>query len=127
MSLQQYLISMFISTLVACAVFVSVLFFFNPYTSGTMALVFFYASLGVALVGIFSLVGYGLRHFFAPAKIAFRDVITSSRQSVLLTTLVLVSLFLKQVNLFNILSVALLIIMLTLIEVAVFTSKKSLR
>ena len=124
MSLKQYLFIMTCATLVSYLVFASVLNFFDPFVAGKGVIFLFYISLAMALIGTFSILGYILRHFFAPAKIAFRDVMTSFRQGVLLTVLVLVSLFLKQVHLFNLLSVVLLIVTLTSLEMYILTTKQ---
>ena len=117
MSLRYFLISMTIATLVAYLVFVSVLYYFDPYQSGIMALVFFYVSLILALIGTFTLLGFIIRHFFTPTQIVFRDVATSFRQGILLSILIIMTLYLQQIDALSATSVVVVIIILTIIEI----------
>ncbi len=116
MSLQQYLSLMAIATGVSYIVFASVLVYFDPFVSGIVALVLFYASLSLALVGTLSLVGFFVRRTTTPQTIAFRDVVTSFRQAVLLSVLLVTSLVLQQFNVLSVWLVIGLIVLLTGIE-----------
>ena len=117
MSLKQYLLYMTTATIVAYIVFLSVIYYFDPFVAGNVAVGFFYASLWLALVGTFSIIGFILRHFFTHSKMAFREVLISFRQGIWLALLIIVSLMLKHAGIFSILSVALLILALAVLEV----------
>jgi hypothetical protein len=124
MTLQQFLTLMTITTLVLYVVFASVVVYFDPTSSGAGSYLFFYLSLGLSLVGSFTIGGYFLRRFFTPKQIAFRDIMTASRQAVLLSILVLMSLWLKQINGLSFMNVTLLIVFLAAAEFFILSKKQ---
>ena len=125
MNLKQYLIIMSGCTLIALSAFVGVLLFFDPFASGTSALVLFYASLLLFLVGIFSVVGFVIRHYMNPTTIVFRDVIVSARQALLFSLILCLSLLMKQVGVLSILNVVLLIALLSLLELIAISRQRT--
>ncbi len=123
MSLQQYLTLMALATFVSYIVLASVLVYFDPFAAGTVALILFYASASLAAVGTFSLLGFFIRRSTTPQTIAFRDVVTSFRQAVLLSVLLISALLLKQLDLLGVAVVLGLIVVLTGIELFVISRK----
>ncbi len=101
MSLRQYLFLLSLGTAASLASWFVVLLAINPVTSGGLVFVAFYVTLGFGLAGLFSMVGTTVRASRAPeAKV--RPLVTRSlRQGVLLTLLVLSTLFLMAAGLFT--------------------------
>ena len=124
MSLRGYIILMLFATLACYIALGAVIYFFDPNAGGVFALIFFYASLFLALIGTFSLLGLFLKMFFTHDKLIFKKVITSFRQGIWFSLLFVVSLILWRANLFLWQNILLLIFGLTLLELF-FMSYKS--
>ncbi len=123
MSLRQYLILMSLTTAVAYLIVLAIIFYFDPYAAGGLIIGFFYASLFLALIGTFSVMGFLLRHFFGDDGVIFRQVITAFRQSVWLSLLIVVSIFLKQRGQFSSVAVIALIAALAALELFFITRR----
>jgi len=124
MSLRSYIILMLLTTAACYLAFLAVIYFFDPQTGGILAISFFYASLFLALIGTFSLVGLITRIIFSSNQLVFKKVIISFRQGIWFALLVVISLFLKSMNLLVWKNFILLILAFSLLEIF-FMSYKS--
>lgn len=86
-----YLISIAIATLFGWASFAVVLFKLSPFTSTTLALSLFYASLFIALSGTFSLLIHLLRAGLSRGQAGPVQINTAVRQGTLLSLMVCVA------------------------------------
>lgn len=100
--------------------FVTVLFYIDPERSGAVGLGAFYISLFLALLATFTLLGLGgrivLKKYQGQEMVLFRLMIPAIRQSIWLSTIVVVSFVLLAANLFTVWSVAVLLLGFTLLE-----------
>lgn len=101
-SVLRYFMIIGISTLLAWGAWVSVLWLMDPEISGWIGLVSFYASLFLAVVGTFFLLGLGLRLLVTRGRLdPFGSVDISLRQSVFLAVLLCGALLLQGNRLFS--------------------------
>jgi len=128
MSLKKYLLLMSATTLVAYVLVAAIIYNFDPLQSGLIIIVFFYASLMLALIGTFSVLGFLIRHLFDPRGVIFRQVITSFRQSIWLSALMVISILMYQRGVFSMITIVLLILALGILELYFITknAKKNL-
>jgi len=126
MSLKQYLLIMSLVTVVAYILVASVASYFDPTVSGLLPIVFFYASLSLALIGTFTLIGFAIRSMRKHSAMAFREVIISLRQAIWFTILIVGSLGLMRLQILNILNLLLVLLALTALELY-FLNKKAVR
>lgn len=102
MSLRQYLILIACGSTIGFVTWLVVLFNVDPLESGMIGFLFFYASLAVTVIGIASLVGFGVRMLlYKHDEIVLREVTTAFRQACLFTVLVVGSLFLESKSLLS--------------------------
>ncbi|MFH1233786.1 MAG: hypothetical protein V1649_04025 [Patescibacteria group bacterium] len=116
MSLTKYLITMFAGTFISFVAWVYILLNIDPTQTSILGFVFFYASLGLTLVGLFSLIGFGARKIFMKQELDFRHVYVSFRQAVFISFILIAVLLLQSYNLFSWLNIILLIIALTALD-----------
>jgi hypothetical protein len=95
MTLKQYLILMFAASLLCWGGWFAVVVGVDPMSGGFVALVLFYASLGMALVGTLATLGTLIRSKLGPMDYAHVQVSRSFRQAIILAVLVLVALMLQ--------------------------------
>lgn len=124
MTLKQYLILMSITAVFCWAIWVSVLYLIDPGVAGILGFVFFYLSLFLALAGTLSVLGLILRMKFGKEEAVFKTVNTSFRQAMMLSFLIIGSLFLKSKNLLTWWNIVFLILALTVIEFFFISYKK---
>lgn len=124
MTLRSYIILMILATIACYIGFFAIVLFFDPLTGGILALILFYASLILSLIGTFALIGLIVRLIVTKDKLVFRKVTTSFRQGIWLAILFSVSLYLNRLKLFNWQYLLPLIIALVLLELF-FISYKS--
>ena len=116
MSLRSYIFLMLLATLACYLAFLAVIYFFDPFAGGIWALLFFYISLFLALVGTFSILGLIIRLFFTKEKLVLRKVVVSFRQALWFALLIVVSLHLKSIDLLAWKNIILLILAFALLE-----------
>ncbi len=87
MSLKSYLILFVVATLLSWVAWVIVLTQMNPDSSRTVTVSAFAVSLGFAVAGSVSLLGFGLRAWFGKDPVLFRVLRTSVRQGVVVAVL----------------------------------------
>ena len=116
MSLRAYIFLMLLTTTACYLAFLAVIYFFDPRTGGILALSFFYASLFLSLIGTFSLLALIVRIIFTSDQLIFKKVVVSFRQGIWFAFLIVISLFLKSINLFTWKNLIFLILALAFLE-----------
>ncbi len=116
MNLRQYLIVMSMGTAVAISAWCLVVIGINPVTSGTLAGVIFYFTLGLGLAGLFTISGTSVRAYRYPEAQIGATVTRSLRQGIFLTILVLVCLYLMTQGLLSTLTVIMAVVALGFLE-----------
>ncbi|MFA5188819.1 MAG: hypothetical protein WC460_05655 [Patescibacteria group bacterium] len=117
MTLRSYIILMLLCTIACFFAFLAVVYFFDPTKANLLALILFYFSLLLTLIGIFSIIGLIARIFFTSEHLIFRKVITSFRQAVWFSLLIVISLFLKSANLLIWRNIFFLILAFVILEI----------
>lgn len=87
MSLKSYLILFVVATLLSWVAWVIVFTQMNPDSGRTVTVSAFAVSLGFAVAGTVSLLGFGLRAWFGKDPVLFRVLRTSVRQGVVVAVL----------------------------------------
>lgn len=126
MSLRGYLIILGFGTSLCWLAFFSVIFLINPEQAEFLAFLFFYLSLGFALIGTFAASGTLIRYVFAKDEMAHKHVSIASRQSVLFAGLILLSLFLQSQRLLAWWNLIILVVVAALIELFFISYRKSI-
>ena len=85
---RTYLIPISVGTILALGALTSVLFSVDPFTSGLMGHISFYATLFLSLCGILTIGGITLRKRFSPGMYT-EQLRISSRQAILLSILII--------------------------------------
>lgn len=101
MTFRQYLALMIASTAVCWFGWFSVVRLIDPASAGLLGFALFYASLSLALIGTFAIIGLAGRAAVRPQEPAARHVSASFRQSLLFTTLLTGSLMLQSRSMLN--------------------------
>lgn len=116
MSLKKYLFLMTIATVVCWGGWALVLNFVNPYEAGPVGLIFFYLSLFLGLLGVFSIIGFVIRYLVKRNEFAYAQVKIAFRQGFMFSLLLIISLALLAKNLLVWWNLLLLVILLGGIE-----------
>jgi hypothetical protein len=116
MTLKQYLILMTLTAIFCWMIWFSVLYLIDPSVAGILGFIFFYLSLFLALAGTLSVLGLLLRMKFGKEEAVFKTVITSFRQAMMLSLLLISSLFLKSKNLLTWWNVIFLVLAVVVLE-----------
>jgi hypothetical protein len=124
MRLRLYVTFMLAGTVLCWTAWLLTVFFLDPTATGWLGFSLFYSSLGLSLVGSFSLLGMGLRLWLIPDDVVFRQVAIAFRQSFSFSFLVLSALFLQSQGIFTWWSMLLLLAALTLLEFTVLALKR---
>ncbi|MFC1612969.1 hypothetical protein ACFL23_01420 [Patescibacteria group bacterium] len=115
MTLKQFLTWMAIGTALCWSMFLLVLFRIDPNT-GNIAILFFYSSLFLSIIGALSIIEICVRIFLLKKAIIFTQVKTSFRHSVMFSILFITVLFLQSKKLLAWWNILFLIIALTVLE-----------
>ena len=125
MNLKQYLSLMSLGTILCWIIFVLVLFNFDPFFSGNIALAFFYISLFLATTGTVSVFGFLLKKLIIKNdEIIFRHIKKTFRQGIIFSCFLVTFLFLSHEKLMNWLNGFLLVSLYLFIEGIIFTNRK---
>jgi hypothetical protein len=120
MTLKRFVYVITSTTILSLVAWVVVLFYVDPDINGVIGLIVFYAALLIMLIGLFTLVGLGVRMtWFTINKqppIAFKYIARTIRQSVWFSLAIIGSLMLLAARLFNWWSSLALLIALLVIE-----------
>lgn len=114
MNLKQFLTFMLIGTALSWAMFLLVILKMEP--SGSLAIMMFYISLFLALMGSLSIIGLTIRVIFLKRNVIFKEVKNSFRQAILLSFLLIAVLFLQSKRLLSLWNMVFLVIALTALE-----------
>ncbi|MDO8499520.1 MAG: hypothetical protein Q7S66_02560 [bacterium] len=99
MTLRQYLILMSTGTVSCWLAWILIVWSISPDSMGWLGILFFYASLFLALVGTFSVVGFLIRRkILKNDDLVFRKVKKTFRQGVLSASLVIIVLMLLHLD-----------------------------
>lgn len=101
MNFRQYIISMFVGTFLSCIAFLLSLFLINPEATSKAGFFFWYSSLFLASLGIFSSLGVLFRIFLFRKEKEVTHVVTSLRQSFWAAAVMLIALMLLKKQLLN--------------------------
>lgn len=124
MTLRKYLILMSLASLVCWLAFILVIYYMNPISSGMIALIFFYLSLFLAIVGTFAIIGFLLRTKVLSGELIFKQVAVTFRQALWFGILAVFSLWLQSKNLLTWYNLSLQIIVLLILEFFFLSTKK---
>jgi len=124
MTLRKYLILMGMASLVCWLAFLLVIFYMNPITTGPLAVVFFYSSLFLSLVGSFAIIGFALRRKFLQGELIFRQVAVTFRQAFLFGLLVVASLWMQKFKMLTWYNSVLLILAVAVLEFFFLSTKR---
>ncbi|MDD5109801.1 MAG: hypothetical protein PHI63_01120 [Patescibacteria group bacterium] len=115
---------MFIGTVCSWAAWIMVLTQYHPNSSGSIAFVYFFASLFLALLGTIFLLSYFLQARIIGRLSALQSIRSCTRQAILLSALLVFSLALQGWRLLTWYNAVLLIALLTLIELLFITRER---
>lgn len=116
MTLQRYLFGIAISTVFCFVAFGLICFYIDPFNTGLIGYLCFYASLFFGIVGFFTLVGFYLRLWFSRNEIIFAHVGPAFRQAILMATIVIGCLVLQSFRLLTWWDAALFVASVVLLE-----------
>ncbi len=123
MLLNRYFIYLLLLIILSWLVFISVLLYIDPFVVGILGVIVFYVSLGMALVGSFTLIGFFIR-------LNTQDITTdqahavSIRQALFFTVIILYILILQQNHILTTQNVLIFIAVMTLLELGIIIFKK---
>ena len=124
MTLRKYLIFLTIGTIFCWSTWILVIKYTNPDHSGWMGFTFFYLSLFVSLIGSLSIVGIVLRSLIKKEELIYKKIDVSSRQSIILSLLVIISLILQSQRLMTWWNFLILLVLVSLIEIFFISYRK---
>lgn len=125
MTLKQYLFLMSVGTLICWAAWFFIVKSVDPYGAGILEFVFFYASLFLAFLGTFSVIGFMIRQRLVKSdEIVFHHIKRTFRRGALLSLLIIILLLMLQINVLTWWNSLLLIILFFVCESIFFTQRK---
>jgi hypothetical protein len=124
MSLMRFMILATVGAVMSWIAWIAVVVRLNPLSGGMVAHGLFYASLFLALVGTFTIIGFFARRWFEKEDVPFRQVTVAARQSLLVSLAAIVGLALQAQRWMN-LWIALLIIILAIGIESIFLTGQS--
>lgn len=123
MSSKIYTIIIFLGTIIFWYCWFLVLFFIDPSEAGFMGLMFFFVNLFFALIGSIFSFSFIIHTKIFGSHSVLKSIQISTRQAILFSILIIVSLWLQSQNLLTIYNIIIFIALLTLIEF-LFISRK---
>ncbi|EKD43966.1 MAG: hypothetical protein ACD_72C00054G0003 [uncultured bacterium] len=125
MNLKQYLVLMATGTALCWISWAFILFNIDPQQAGFLGLSFFYVSLFLGIVGLFSVVGFILKkQQSGHDDVVFRQVKKTFKQGILFGVFVIVTLLLLQANLLFWWNAIILALIYILLEGAIISGRK---
>ncbi len=124
MTLKNYLVFMVATTAFLWGLFVFIINLINPENTNTLGFTIFYVSLFLALAGTTAIGGFFVRFKLMKKELAVRAVKTAFRQSFLFSFLLVAILFLLSQKLFSWFNLILLILILSVLEFLLISSKQ---
>jgi hypothetical protein len=104
--------------------FIFIINLINPENTNTLGFTIFYVSLFLALAGTTAIIGFFIRFKLMKKELAVRAVKTAFRQSFLFSFLLVAILFLLSQKLFSWFNIILLILILSVLEFLLISSKQ---
>ena len=125
MTLRQYLFLMSIGTLICWVTWFYIVGSVDPYGAGILEFVFFYASLFLAMLGTFSVIGFVMRqHVVRSDEIVFHHVKRTFRRGAMMALLLIILLFMSQAKVLTWWNSLLLTVLFFVCESIFFTQRK---
>ena len=124
MTLKQFIVTMIIATLFVWLGWVFVILEIDPLISGWTGFLFFYTTLGTALIGTLSIIGMAVRRALKPSDLVSRQVLTSFRQALWFSAIIILTLFLLSKDFFHLWIITLIITIFTFLELAFLSAKR---
>jgi hypothetical protein len=125
MTLKNYLWVMFVLTAICWGIFFFVARLIDPTATNWLGFVLFYCALFASLSGTAALAGFIIRFIALKKELAFNLVKIAFRQSFLFSLFIIILLILKSGRMFNWLNLALLVMIFTILELFLISSKKN--
>lgn len=107
---------MILATLLCWASFFIVINSVNPLNTSVLGFVFFYSSLFLSLIGTLSVLGFLLRHWFNKNQFISEQVVISFRQSIWLSIIIVVGLYLQSQRLATWWNLLILLVLMIVLE-----------
>ena len=127
MTLKQFILVMTFATALCWAGVFSIVFYINPFDAGAVMFMFFYITFFLSLVGIFSLMGLGVRAKINTTDPAFKLVIVSYRQAIFFASLIVGTLLLQSRRLLTWWNIIILFSSVIFLELFFISQKKDNR
>jgi len=124
MTLRKYIIFLSIATIFCWTAWIFVLKYTNPNHAGWMGFFLFYLSLFVSLVGTFSIFGIAIRSLMKKEEVIYKKIDVSSRQSIILSLLIIISLILQSQRLMTWWNFLILLSLMSFIEIFFISHRK---
>lgn len=116
MTLKKYLIGIAVSTVLTFVAFMLVLFYVDPFDTGIVGFVGFYASLFFTIIGAFTIIGFYLRIWSSGNEVVYAHVAPSFRQAIFLAVIIIGSLLLQSFRLLTWWDAILFVLSIVLLE-----------
>ncbi|MFH1353727.1 MAG: hypothetical protein ABIH36_00375 [bacterium] len=84
MTVHVFIVGSLVAAIVSWTIWVAIIKFLDPVQAGTIGFLLFFLALFLAAASTAGLVGYVIRHLFAPRQLSAYAVRTSLRQGILL-------------------------------------------
>lgn len=125
MTLRQYLTLMSLGTALCWLIWFFIVWRTDPFMADAAVFLIFYASLFLALLGTFSVLGFIVRGLILQNDdLVFRHVKRTFRQSVIVSGILVFALFLWQKHLLTWWNALLLLVFFGILEGIIFTNRK---
>ncbi|MEA2088396.1 MAG: hypothetical protein U9O55_00965 [Patescibacteria group bacterium] len=126
MSFRAYIFLMLFATAISWAVWLTILFFINPFETDFLGFLFFYLSLFLSLVGTIAIIASIIRRVFIKDKILFRHVVISFRQAIFFSILIISCLLLQSQRLLTWWNMMFLVLALVVFELFAISKKRTI-
>jgi len=108
---------MLVATLFCWTSFLIIVYSVDPFSAPPLGFALFYLSLFFSLVGTLSILGFLFRYLFNKNQFVSQQVVTSFRQSILFSILVVIALYLQSKGLVTWWNLLILVALLAVVEV----------
>ncbi|HBR80339.1 MAG: hypothetical protein UX09_C0004G0008 [Candidatus Uhrbacteria bacterium GW2011_GWE2_45_35] len=124
MTFKQFLITMAGATFIVWLAWLFILLNLDPVVSGWSGFLFFYCTLGTALVGTLAIVGTAVRRSFRPNDLISRQVLVSFRQAIWLSAILVTTMILFSQGVFRLWIISLVIVVFAFVELAFLSARR---
>jgi hypothetical protein len=124
MTFKQFLLTMLMATLIVWLAWGFILLNIDPMVSGWSGLVFFFGTLLVALIGTIAIFGTVARRVLKPRDLVSRQVLSSFRQAVWLSLILVITLILLSQSVFRLWIISLVIAVFAMVELAFLSARR---